>query len=294
MTFSLLDRDESPPEWCIPPADATLYYSPGREDNLLISELGVDTLKVSGDRNGVRFFVDFGDMGRIAYRLDRTAAHGHIRLPERIHPKVLSGTVVMLVLSHLLAEKGYFLAHCGAVERHGKGILIPGFSGAGKTTACIAMVRKGFGFLGDDRPLIQSTPDGTLRLLAFPEDVDVTEKTITLFPELGREGLFEGQVSGRKKSFDAEEVYPGSLTDSCTPAVILYPERYPHKKSRIEEMPRSEALAAFMPHSMVVMDPKTTERHFDAIFNLVQSVDCYRLKFGAQVLDLPDLVESVL
>lgn len=295
ITFSLLDRGGAVPDWCLPPAEALLYYCPAAEDRIAVADLGVDTLKLSGDPTGTLFFADFGGMGRIAYRLDRGEAHGHVFAPERIDAKVLSGTIVMLVMSHLLAAKGCFLAHCGAAEKRGKGILIPGFSGSGKTTASIALARKGFGFLSDDRSLIRAAPDGSLRLLSFPEDVDVTDETIALFPELGEGDLFKGQTNGPgKKSFDPEEAYPGCVTDSCAPGVILYPERHPHRKSRLEEMPKSEALSAFMPHSLLVLDRTTTESNFDAVFQLVQSSDCYRLKFGSEVVDLPDLVESII
>jgi len=294
ITVTLVDRDVPGPSWCTPPAGAKLHYTPSPDDKLDIAQLGVDALNIYGDEEGRRFFIDFGKMGRVAYRLDQGVAYGHVVRPEDMGPKVFSSTVFMLVLSHLLAARGYFHAHCSAVEKNGRGILLPGFSGSGKTTACIALIRKGFGFLGDDRPLVSSSDNGKLRVFAFPEEIDVTDKSISIFPELNQAGALEDQGPGRKKSFMAERVYPGAITEFCVPEFILYPDIFPGPESYLEEMPKNEALSAFLPHSLFVMDRKTTGRHFDLLYDLIQSTECYRLKFGSDILSLPDLVETLL
>jgi hypothetical protein len=91
----------------------------------------------------------------------------------------------------------------------------------------------------------------------------------------------------------AERVYPGAISDSCVPEFILYPHVVSGPGSRLEAMPKNEALSAFLPHSLLVMDRKTTQRHFDLIYELIQSTDCFRLDFGSDVLALPDLVETL-
>ena len=294
FSMTILDGDVPGPSWCSPPARTTLHYTPSPDDKPDITFLGVETLEIRGDGKDRRFFVDFGKTGRMAYRLDQGAAYGYINRPEDMGLKVFPSMVLMLVLGHLLAARGYFHVHCSAVEKGGRGILLPGFSGSGKTTACIALIRRGFGFLGDDRPLVSSTHSGGLRVLAFPEEIDVTDNSIDLFPELKRSGSLEDRGPGRKKSFAAERVYPGVTAESCVPEFILYPEIIPGAGSRLEEMPKNEAMSAFLPHSLFVMDRKTTERHFDLIYDLIQSTACYRLKFGSDVRALPDLVETLL
>jgi hypothetical protein len=214
--------------------------------------------------------------------------------PESIPPRVLSVTLFMFLLDRLLQARGLFATHCSAVEKEGKGLIFPGFSGSGKTTACIALIRAGFGFLGDDRPFLRYDGGGNLELLAFPERIDVTDETLNFFPELREGGFLEAHRNQTKKSFRADTAYPGCVRDACVPRIILYPEIAEGRESRLEDLPRSEALKSLLPHGLLVFDKRASRKHFELLCDLVESTDCYRLRFGADVAALPRLVASVL
>ncbi|MGD9852188.1 MAG: hypothetical protein AB7T38_13060 [Nitrospirales bacterium] len=68
----------------------------------------------------------------------------------------------------------YALHATALVEKDGQGILIPGCSGRGKTTAFVSLLRAGFRCIFDDHPLLHETQE-QLELLAFEEKVDVAE-----------------------------------------------------------------------------------------------------------------------
>src|SRR5207244_1150026 len=86
-------------------------------------------------------------------------------------------------LTELLKRRGMYTIHATALERNGRGVLIPGDSGRGKTTCFLSLLRAGYRCLSDDHPLLRQ--DGShLELLSFPVKIDVTEKTIGFFPEL--------------------------------------------------------------------------------------------------------------
>src|SRR5919106_6418542 len=95
----------------------------------------------------------------------------------------LSHPLATLPLVELLKRQGLYSVHAGGLCRGGRGLVLPGTSGAGKSTLTIALVRAGFGFLGDDTLFLVHRPEG-LRLLAFPDEVDLTEQTVEFFPEL--------------------------------------------------------------------------------------------------------------
>ena len=244
--------------------------------------------------NNSVYYMDLGDPGFLSYRPEEGTANGYIRDPESIHPNTISSFIFMFILNQLLKAKDYFPIHCSAVEKEGKGILLPGFSGSGKTTSCIAFIRRGYGFLGDDRQILCYRKNGGVKLLSFPEPINVTNKTINFFSELVENKLLHYNNDSGKQRFPVEELYPGSVRDVCIPQLILYPEISADAKSSLYKLPKSEALSLFLPHSLLVLDKKVAGRHFNIIGDLIHSTDCYHLKLGSNIHDLPELVESSL
>jgi len=293
IIFSLFDSKHKDTNIITLPSNSKLLYAPSENDKFDMRSFEINYFKIFMDPMDVTYYIDLGQTGHLSYNLTKSAAIGYLNKPESISPKVLSSNIFLFAFDQMLKAKGYFPIHCSAVAKDGKGILMPGFSGAGKTTSCISLIRSGYGFLGDDRPILHYK-DQTLELLSFPEDINVTEKTLGFFPELVASEFIKNNKGLSKKSFFAEDVYPGSVTKRCRPRAILYPEKYPGSKSFLEELPKSEALSSFLPHSMLVLDKETSKKHFDILFDLITSVDTYRLKLGSDIHALPELIESVL
>ena len=276
------------------PSGLKLLYSSSEKDLFDIKEFGIDKMSLYVNEDDFTYYAAFGTNGLFSYSMKKGVAEGYLKGPEAINPNLISSFIFIFLLAELLKGKGYFLAHCSGVEKNGKGIIFPGFSGAGKTTSCIALIRQGFGFLGDDRPILRYNKKGGLELLSFPEPIDVTDYTIQRFPELKDYRLFLDNRNLRKQSFNAEELYPGSTRNSCVPKLILFPEISAIKKSFLEAFPKSEALKTFLPHSLLAFDKEIARKHFDIIFDLIQSTDCYKVTVGKDLENLPDLVKSIL
>ncbi|MBW1848814.1 MAG: hypothetical protein JRJ27_17105 [Deltaproteobacteria bacterium] len=276
------------------PEKSKLLYTPSKNDKFDIKLFDLQTFNLYIDVKNPTYYIDLGYTGFLSYNLVSGTASGYLHKPELINPVVLSSSIFLFVLDQLLKSKNYFPLHCSTVEKNGKGVLLPGFSGSGKTTSCIALIRKGFGFLSDDRPILRRNKKGILEVLSFPEDINVTQKTVNFFPELAGSKFINNNWGAFKNKINAEKNYPGSQKDRCYPKVILYPEISNEKKCFLEELSKSDALSLLLPHSMLVFDKETSKRHFDILFDLIISADTYRLKLGTDILDLPDLVESIL
>jgi hypothetical protein len=294
IDFSIFDgRDDAGAGLCVPDG-AKLLYASSEKDRFDIREVGLERSDLYLDMDGATIYMDLGGLGCLSFTPTEGRARGLLREPEHLDPNLLSSYIFMFVLARLLNARGFFPVHCSAVEKGGAGIIFPGYSGAGKTTTCIALIRNGFGLLGDDRPILRRGAGGGLEFLAFPEMIDVTEETIGFFPELQEQLVLREGLNLTKKSFFAEDIYPGSIRDSCVPGVILYPEISGSKKSRLESLPKIEALKSFLPHSLLVLDRDISRKHFEILSDLVESADCYRLELGTDLEDLPALVETVL
>jgi len=95
-------------------------------------------------------------------------------------------------------------------------------------------------------------------------------------------------------SLYAEEMYPTSVGDSCQAAIVLFPHVVDAPHSHLELLPKSRALEVLLPQALLVYDPEVARREFQILAKLVQQVDCYRLHFGRDILDLPKLITPLL
>ena len=243
-------------------------------------------------QDGDRLIADFHEQGLLVIDGSRGVAEGYFICPDAMHPDVRT-SFFHFVLSELLKRNGLYTVHATALEYRGRGVLIPGYSGQGKTTSFLSLLRSGFRYLSDDYPLLRDR--GThMELLAFPMKIDVTDRTIEFFPELrnAEPGILQQGVY--KKNFQAEDLYADSIGSSCTPAMILFPHVVDIPHSCLEPLPKSRALEAIMPQGLLVYDPAVARREFQVLSRLVQQVDCYRLHFGRDILDLPKLITPML
>jgi len=243
-------------------------------------------------QDGDRLIADFHEQGVLVIDGASNLVEGYFIRPDAMHSDVRT-SFLHFALAELLKRNGLFTVHATALEYAGQGILIPGYSGQGKTTSFLSLLRSGFRYLSDDYPLLRDR--GThMELLAFPMKIDVTDRTIEFFPELrdAAPGLLKQGI--QKKHFQSEDLYAESIGRSCTPAMIMFPHVVDMPHSCLEPLTKSRALEALMPQGLLVYDQTVARCEFQALSKLVRQVDCYRLHFGRDILDLPKLIRPLL
>jgi hypothetical protein len=243
-------------------------------------------------QDGARIIADFHEQGVLLIDGARNLVEGYFVRPDAMHPDVRT-SFFHFALAELLKRNGLYTVHATSLEYQGRGVLIPGYSGQGKTTSFLSLLRSGFRYLSDDYPLLRDR--GThMELLAFPMKIDVTDRTIEFFPELRNAAPGILQQGIYKKNFQAEDLYADSIGSSCAPAMILFPHVADMPHSCLEPLSKSRALEAIMPQGLLVYDQAVARREFHTLSRLVQQVDCYRLHFGRDILDLPKLIKPLL
>jgi hypothetical protein len=190
---------------------------------------------------------------------------------------MLSHPLVTLPLVELLKRRGLYSLHAGGLCRDGRGLVLPGTSGAGKSTLTLALVRAGFGFLGDDTLFLARRPEG-LRLLAFPDEVDLTEQTVAFFPELARY-LTAPRPGWRKRQLRAEEAYGAEVVWECAPGHLVFPRVAGREESRLFPLEAGEALLELAPN-VLLTEPVSSQAHLDALAELANASTCWRLETG--------------
>ncbi len=241
---------------------------------------------------GTVLFADFHDEGLIVIDGAAQTAQGFLVQPEKMSPDTRA-SFVHFAMTELLKRCGLFTFHATALEKDGLGVLIPGFSGRGKTTSFLSLLRAGYRYVSDDHPFYRLHGSG-VEMLPYPLKINVTDRTVQFFPELRDAPPSVLRPGIPKRYFHVEDIYPGPLGQPCPPAMILFPQVHQASFSCLEPLSKKQAMELILPHALLVFDAAVARREFQALARLVEQADCYRLHFGQDVLDLPRLVTPLL
>ena len=188
--------------------------------------------------------------------------------------------LLTLSVLELMKRRARYPLHAGGVVVDGSAILLPGASGAGKSTLTCALLQAGAGFLSDDLVFLQ--PDaGGVQVLSFADELDVTDTTAAMFPELA-DLIGSPPPPGRPKHQVRAEDRFGSDTVECARArALVLPTIVTGRAERLREPDAADLLATLAPN-VLLTDPATSQRHFEALAELVDTVPAYRLDYGRQ------------
>lgn len=191
-----------------------------------------------------------------------------------------------IALSLALREKGLFHLHAAAVMRPaGEGVLVVGGSGAGKTTATIALLEAGYAFLGDDALLLAEGPE----LCAFPRPFHLGPATLAAFPRLG---ALAGGTSGHgdKRDLDPRRAFPERRRATMgPPALVLHPRVEQEEKTRLEQIAPAEALGNLLASSagIVIDGAARREEQMALLGKIAAGARHYEIRMGRDLLADP-------
>jgi energy-coupling factor transporter ATP-binding protein EcfA2 len=170
-------------------------------------------------------------------------------------------------------------------------LLLAGQSGAGKTTLALALARAGLGFLGDDTVFLVDR-ESSLHVLGFPDEVDVTDHTASLLPELSRLLDRPKPPGAVKHRLRAEEVYRTELVGSGPAGALVFPRISGAKDSELAPLSPDEALMELLPN-VLLTDGASSQAHLDTLGRLAFDTPCYRLTAGTDLDRAAAVVASV-
>jgi len=256
----------------------SIYDLPGGE--VLYSGLR-DEVYISYD-DGVRVRCDAG-RGRVWVSVLEPRASNHW---------LASHLFFTIPFVEVLKRRARYSLHAAGLCVDGRALLLAGPSGCGKTTLGVALMQAGFEFLGDDMLFLAPGPEH-LRVLAFPDELDIAPAAGALLPAL-RHLAGVAPAGGIAKHRIPVEALQGSAPAwECRPGVLVFPRIAHTDRSVLTRIDPHEALVD-LASNILLTEPGACQAHLDTLGRLVRESACYRLETGRDFDRLPRLLRRLL
>jgi len=197
------------------------------------------------------------------------------------------------LLTALSGSIGVTELHCACVVRDGRGLLLSGRSGSGKSTMALALAQAGFAFLSDDRTWV-SRHEGWLQAWGLPTLLKLHPEAVALFPDL--RGLEPSVLPDGRTAFqlDVQSQLGIPRILHCEPRWLVFLERHESSTTTLTRMLAEEA-AARLRQDLLSETPSAAKDQWETIRRLVER-GCWLFRPGGTPQEasqmLAHLVES--
>ena len=199
-------------------------------------------------------------------------------------------------LVHLLSiwfhDRSVQLLHAGLIAGPQGGVLIPGESGTGKSTTCVAAVAQGLEFLGDDFIGLEQVDSGFVGHSVFGTAC-LARRDLARFPSFARLAVDEGIPEEDKPILFLPEVFPERLRASVpVRAVVLL--RVGAERTDVRPAGRAETMRHFAASTLHTVVPRPGREALVRLAELVERVPAWWLLLGPDIEDLAPGVDRIL
>lgn len=215
---------------------------------------------------------------------DPATGRGVYSLPEPLAvPPWERGAPLRLFMHWAYAASGRRFAHAATLGLDGRGVLLVGGSGSGKSGTTLSGVLHGLTSVGDDYVMLERNGPIVARALfrTFKQDAPGLDR-VGLRPE----NLPSAELNwAGKYEFDAAALVPGGLVDTLAIDAIVIPEITGGLTTEI--VPTSSHMAALrLAPSAVFQLPGDREGGFHFFSELARSLPAYRARVGRDPADV--------
>jgi hypothetical protein len=199
----------------------------------------------------------------------------------------------VLLLSIWYHDRGVQILHAGLIAAHGTGVLLPGESGAGKSTTSLASAAQGLEYLGDDFVGLEREADGSFVGHSVYNTTCLARENLARFPEILPHAVEDSFPEEEKPILFLSEVYPGLLRATVpVGAVVLLRIRSEH--TEIDRARPAEALRQFAASTLHTVVPRPGRAALQKMAALAEYVPAYWLRLGPDLCDIRPSIESII
>jgi len=183
--------------------------------------------------------------------------------------------------------------HAGFVSLEGRGALLGGSGGSGKSTTCLLCLHEGFDYLGDDYIGIPPRSGSTYFGFGFYNSTWLDPDHIGRLPWLEPHAQ-RGGVADDKHLVMLDPIYPGRLIDRAEASVILLPRVTGLRDTRLAKATPREAVLRLAPSSILQLPFISPGRSLERISEVAESVPAIWLELGTEFAQIPERVEEAI
>jgi hypothetical protein len=237
----------------------------------------------------------------VAYRFHGTSVHFD-RKSRRMIGSFASAETLSLYesgrplhppLAQWLNDQRVPLIHAGLISKNGKGVLLAGAGGSGKSTTALTCLETGYRYLSDDLLGLQAPADGHFIGHSLYNSTYLDADHLTRFSKLGRHAVKNGDNAEDKLLVLLAEIFPGRLERAANINVIALPRVSHQSESAFSLAPKSKALFALAPSTRNV-NKVLGMTDFEALVQLVERVPSYWLDLSEDLEEIPRCVDKLL
>ena len=190
-------------------------------------------------------------------------------------------------------DQGIQIIHGGLVAKNGKGVLLVGQSGSGKSTSSLACLCGGFIFLGEDYIGLEITEEGSVIGHSLYNSVFLERAHMNRFEELTPYVIAGQHSKERKATVILSEAFSQQLSRSVLiRALALARINKQSRQSDIQFASKGKALLALGP-SCLFQIPSRGQRSFPKLAQLASLVPSYHLELGSDLTTIPHAVQNI-
>ncbi len=195
-------------------------------------------------------------------------------------------------INSLLSRFQFYEVHASSVRVGSKGLLFTGHSGRGKSTACCALLQKGYPVLSDEKILLYATGQGQYGGVSISDVIKIREQAVQrFFPDLVQQEPL-CQTEG-EYSFKVGQIHSQAWLASASIDYLLVVQQSGEEKTRLERISPARVVGEFFPVTLKHYERFALDEKFHFLMDFLNSVPCYQLFFGTDMDDFVLQIEGL-
>jgi len=187
---------------------------------------------------------------------------------------------------HFLEAMAYFLlcsedvvtVHAGCVAKNGRGVLLCGSSGSGKSSMAFACVRAGWTYVSDDAMMLLQC-SSTREAVGRPHRFQLRPEAAALFPELAGFPIYVRPNGKPTLEVPADALPWVSTASRCSVASLVFLDRGVDGGADLRPVDPTDAMRRLM-REMPDYGGVVRERHERTLRGLVESASAWELLYS--------------